>query len=273
MKPNDSSLLRDALSRITQKLNDAGIASARLDALILLERATDKDRAWILAHQEEELSTQALLYLEESVKRRAAREPLAYILGSKEFYGLGFNVSSDVLIPRPETERMVEHAIENCPKNSSVLELGTGSGCIGISLSKHRPDLRILASDVSSKALSVAQRNNETHSTNVEFVRSDLFENITGHFDCILANLPYVPDETRHEPELDAEPKIALYAGIDGLDLYRTFFNNVSNYLSDTGQSVVEASPTQRSILIKLATNQRLSFDALSEYIFLINRT
>ena len=256
---------KDWIEDATRQLTEAGVSSPRLDAQLLVEYATGRDRASLSIDESTELD---IKILNKQLERRIRREPLAYILGSREFYGLDFIVSESVLVPRPETEVMVEKAINEAPESSSVLELGTGSGCISIALSKNRPDLSILATDVSFDALGVAQKNNEEHKTNVKFHHSDLFKSLRGTYDVILANLPYVPEPARRQPEITHEPDVALYGGEDGLDYYRTFFAEVSDYLEDQGFMIVEFSPTQFAAARSEFSD--FTFEPLSEYIYFV---
>lgn len=262
--------LSTLIASATQQLSDAGILTARLDCLVLLEHVINHDRTWIAAHADETIAPKAQRAFEELLARRLKREPVAYIVSHKEFYGLEFAVTPDVLIPRPETEALVEYAITRTPKNAHVLELGTGSGCIAVALKKHRPDLHLTATDISSAVLDIAESNARSHDVSIQFIESDLFSRLQGQdstFQLILANLPYVPDDTRHEPELDYEPRLALYAGDDGLDLYRKFFADVKRYLAPDGAILIEASPVQHKGLKDLAAQHGFALKEVTEYI------
>lgn len=260
----------DLIKGTVSKLRDVGIESARLDALLLLEYATARDRSWLLAHPEHNITGSMLAQFQQMSKRRVNREPLSYITGFKEFYGFDFKVNQDVLIPRPETELVVEHAITKAPPAAEILELGTGTGCIAVSLKLKRPDLAITATDISEAALKVARQNAKQHSADIKFVLSDLFESIAGQFDLILANLPYVPTDTRHQPELDFEPDLALFAGSDGLDYYRRFMAELGMHLNPTGLAIIEAGPTQRSQLNIMARKGGLKLTSISEYVSIL---
>src|SRR5690606_31656459 len=210
--------------------------------------------------------------LDALLKKRLARQPLAYIVGHKEFFGLDFSVTPDVLIPRPETEVLVERAIKTAPKKSQVLELGTGSGCIAVSLKKNRPDLSVTAADVSQPALAVARRNAKLNRVGIEFVLSDLFKEISGRFDLVLANLPYVPEGVRRMAELDFEPQVALYGGVDGLDVYRQFFAGLSGHLHAGGSAIIETGPTQRQAVVNLADDFGFKLKSITEYVSIVGR-
>lgn len=258
------------LRRAEERLIAARVGSARLDSLILLEHATGQDRSWLLAHTEEELPAQALKQLQTNLKRRSKREPLAYLTGYKDFYDLAFKVTRAVLIPRPETETMVSSAVELAPKHGRVLDIGTGSGCVAVSLKHERRDVEVTATDVSPSALAVARLNAKRHDAAIKFIKSDLFSNVSGRYDVVLANLPYVPSGTRRQPELAYEPALALYAGADGLDFYRRFIARLGDYLTLDGRALIEAGPTQRAELARLAGAAGFDLSNVSEYVFML---
>lgn len=264
------------LTKTEAKFNRAGIKSARLDTLIILENFLKRDRTILLANPNLLLNSNIprnIRILEEMVNRRIKREPLAYILGFKEFYGLKIKVTPSVLIPRPETESMVETAVISAPRNSQVLELGTGSACIAISLKKNRPDLTITATDISDEALNIARQNAKTYHVDIKFTKSDLFsafqifKGSTPPFDLILANLPYVPSGTRHEAELNYEPVQALYAGVDGLKYYRIFLELLPNYLKPDGFALIEAGLAQFVTIKQIATTNNYISSYITDYI------
>lgn len=260
------------LDKSIHTLSKADVSSPRLDCLLLLEELLVKERSWILAHDESTLNVDQLTKLNHQIDQRKKRIPLAQILGWKDFYGHRFFVNDKVLIPRPETEVMVEKAAQQIPKNSKVLEIGTGSGCIGIALKLERDDLSVTISDISSEALVVANKNAKTLKSDLEIVQSDLFAEIEGKFDCILANLPYVPTSARRQPEITHEPALALFSGHDGLELYKSFFNQVDGYLNPKGSIYIEASPTQYSLLKDISKTNNFIINPLSEYIFFLQR-
>lgn len=261
------------LSQTTAVFKAVGIPSARLDALVLLEHLLQRDRSWLLAHLHKPMSLGSVKISKPLVERRRKREPLAYVIGQKEFYGLNFIVTPDVLIPRPETESLVETAVTIAPNQARVLDLGTGCGSIAVALKTHRPDLELCAIDISSAALEIAKKNAFKNRVSINFIASDLFSRIPlvnsdhSQFDVILANLPYVPIGTRHEPELQFEPTLALYAGTDGLDIYRRLLDEAPNYLALNGQLLIEASPTQHASLTKM-TEQKWEIRNVTEYIY-----
>lgn len=243
------------------------IAKAQAEQLrsemeLLLCSLLNCERLDLIAHPERELPVEQLGALQLAWARVKKGEPLAYILGVKEFYALDFKVDSRVLIPRGESEFLVEKALE-LPKGASVLEIGTGSGAIAVSVKKTRPDLTVVAGDVSAEALEVAKANAELHGVDVNFVESDLMANIEGDFDLLLANLPYIGTQ-EHDFIMPTvalyEPDLALYGGEDGLDLYRRLFEEVK--ARDIAVMVGEIAFTQGQAIAELCEQ------AMSEYSF-----
>jgi release factor glutamine methyltransferase len=216
-------LTREALTASTEALRAAGVGEPRLDAELLLAEATGRDRADLIANPEAEIPPPAARRFGEMVRRRLRREPVAYILGRRGFRHLELAVDSRVLIPRPETELLVELALELQPRR--LLDLGTGSGAIALAIAAELPGCEVVATDTSARALEVASANAERLglADRVELIEAMLPADLAG-FDLVLANLPYVPEtEWRGlEPEVtEWEPREALLAGPDGLDVLR----------------------------------------------------
>ena len=214
---------RDALDSALIALTAAGCDSPRLDAELLLADAIGVDRAVIVSDPRRELTPEQARRFQAYAMRRAQREPVAYILGSKGFRTIDLLVDGRVLIPRPETEHLVEAAL-GLPRGARVADVGTGSGAVALALKAERPDLDVVATDASPEALAVARANAQRLALEVELLEGDLLEPVEGQLDAVLSNPPYVadgdraalaPDITRHEPAL------ALYAGADGLSLIR----------------------------------------------------
>src|SRR3954464_8216778 len=208
---------RESIASIRARLR-ARVENPR-DVDLLLADVTGRTPAWLFAHGEQEIDPAPV---EALVQRRMDGEPLQYIRGRAEFFGREFFVDDRVLIPRPETELLVEAAIKLAPRNARVLDVGSGSGCIAISLERERPDLEVTSIDVSVAALAVAKRNAQTHASNVAFAASDAFEAIRGEFDLIVANPPYIPiaDYEQLATEVrDHEPRIALTPGPRGTEM------------------------------------------------------
>jgi release factor glutamine methyltransferase len=225
--------------------------SASLDAQVLLAHILSRPRSWIMAHLEEILTTNSVNELQRALQRLEKGEPLPYILGHWEFYNLDFYVTPDVLIPRPETELLVEHALHwlaEHPNRRQAVDIGIGSGCIAVSLAANQPDLSMVAVDISWRALQVARRNISRYQLNqrVSLLQSDLAEALLParpdqRFDLICANLPYIPDGTLESlGKLRWEPQIALTGGASGTILIERLLQRVPDLLSPGGLLILE---------------------------------
>ncbi len=194
-----------------------------LEARILLEHASGKSRTWLVAHGGEPAPARTAEQYRGLTQRRTLGEPIAYLVGQREFFGLRFNVNSDVLIPRPETELLVQWAIDHTPQGAKLLELGTGSGCIAISISHHRSDLTIVAADISLPALAVARSNAQINNLDraIHWVESNWYAAIDSpvQFDMIISNPPYIASTDQHlqQGDLRFEPATALTDHADGM--------------------------------------------------------
>jgi release factor glutamine methyltransferase len=226
------------------RLERAGAPAARLEAQIIAAHVLLRERSWVLAHPEESLPA---LAAEALLQRREAGEPLAYLLGRREFYGREFQVSPSVLIPRHETETLVELALDLLPPGPHrVLDLGAGSGCIGITLHLERPELDVTLSDLSETALAVAELNAEALGAKVRLRRSDLFADIQERFDLIASNPPYVAKEDPLPREVaDFEPALALFAPEEGLSFYRRLASESPDRLTGPKLVAVEVGQGQ----------------------------
>ncbi|HEX9679298.1 MAG TPA: peptide chain release factor N(5)-glutamine methyltransferase [Candidatus Saccharimonadales bacterium] len=254
--------IKDWLRRAIAELAEVGIDTMRLDAFILLEQVLKKDRAQLLARMDTPLSSAQLKALNRLKHRRLKREPIAYIIGQKDFYGLDIQLDRRVLIPRPETEKLVEYIVRRAPSNSRVHDVGTGSGAIALALKSHRPDLIVTGSDLSKAALSLARSNARRLKLSVKFKQMNLLSGARGRYDVISANLPYLPAKLAVEPELRFEPRLALFAGRDGLKLIRQLLSDASVKLNYPGWLLLEHLPFQLKYLQPLAAGfklQRLS--------------
>jgi release factor glutamine methyltransferase len=237
----------EAVASVESRLVAAGVDTPRLDAQMLVAHALGAGRSWVLAHGTDPFDANE--ELERLCERREAREPLAYILGWREFYGRRFIVTPDVLIPRQETETLVEAALaEKYVKD--VLDIGTGSGCIAITLVCERPDWIVTAVDVSEPTLSIARENATLllpSGPSLELLQSDLFAALSDRqFDLIVSNPPYVAATDLLPPEVHAhEPHTALYAGDDGLGFYRRLAEESPAHLRPGGSLIVEIGDGQ----------------------------
>lgn len=240
-----------------------------LDARLLLQHIAGCSHAQLIASPARTLLPAQARCLAELVERRADGEPLAYLLGTAGFYGLEFLVTPAVLIPRPETERLVELALQQLPAGNGprILDLGTGSGIIAIALAKHRPDARVVAVDVSAAALDVARHNAARHAVDVEFLLGDWYTPLPGrHFQLIVANPPYVADGDPHLQRngLPFEPSLALTGGVtnaDGLTCLRTIVDGAPAHLAPGGWLLLEHGYDQAAA-VRALLNDR-GFDAV----------
>jgi len=224
-----------------------GAGVDRLDAQLLLARLLGQPRTWLLAHDDATLPPAELAAWNSLLARRAAGEPLAYLLGEKEFHGLLLQVNADVLVPRPETEILVDWAIEllNGPLRDRspprVVDLGTGSGAIAIAVKHACPDARVSATDASAAALEVARANAHSLGTSVSFARGSWWEAVgDARFDLVLSNPPYIAAADPHLAALRNEPIAALTPGGDGLDALRHIVGRAAEHLEPSGWVVVE---------------------------------
>ncbi len=262
--------IRERLAADQAQLVQAlGLAScdARREAQLLMAAALDVNRAWLLAHDDEMLAPPVAARYTSWLKRRLAGEPIAYIFGEKEFYGLMFKVSPAVLIPRPETELLVELALARIPvdRPCRVLDLGTGSGIIAITLAKLRPLAELVAVDVSPVALELAQANARNLKVdNVLFIESDWFSELNSveKFDVIVSNPPYIRADDSHLAcgDLRFEPTIALAAGASGHDALARIIDQAVSRITSTGTLLLEHGYDQG-----LYTRNALQQAALSE--------
>jgi release factor glutamine methyltransferase len=243
------------------------VPDARLDAELLLRHALGKDRAWLLVHMRDRLDDQAQRSFERGIERRKLREPLQYITGTQEFWGIPLTVTPDVLIPRPETEFVVEAALKAVSGISTpaIVDLCTGSGCIVISLAKELPKARAFATDRSDRAVHIAQENARQNdvANRIRFLEGDLFEpleemDIRGRIDVIVTNPPYVRsgDLTTLQPEVrDFEPEMALVAGPEGTEIAERIIRQAPEYLKPGAPLIMEMGIGQTASLRKIIEN------------------
>jgi release factor glutamine methyltransferase len=232
----------------------------RLDAQLLLLHALGKpgsERAWLLAHDSDALPDEVAQQFRALSLRRAGGEPLAYIVGSKEFFGLSLQVDARVLVPRPDTETLVEWSLEclaeaGMPEGAEVLDLGTGSGAIALALKKSRPALKLTAVDASADALAVARANASQHRLPVHFIEGSWLDKVSGHFHLIASNPPYVSDADPHLPALVHEPLQALTAGQDGLGDIRQIIEQAPGHLHPQGWLLLEHGYDQAAAVCDL---------------------
>ena len=235
------------------KFNNSSIRTARLDAEVITADLLGVDRSWLQAHGDDELPSQQQVELTKKIDRRTKNEPVAYILGHKEFYGRNFIVNKDVLVPRSESESFIE-LLGSLNGFKSVLDVGTGSGCLAITVKLQYPSIEVCATDISEQALKLASTNAKNLKASIKFNLQNLLDNDKNEYDVILANLPYVP-ESMKDISIMHEPKIALFSGEDGLNHYRQLFKQLSKFTVYSLQFTVltEALPFQQDELERIA--------------------
>jgi release factor glutamine methyltransferase len=251
--------VRTALKEGLAQLREARVPSFTLAAELLLLHVLGRDRTWLYAHPEEQVSSVDTERYFALIARRANGEPTQHLTGKQEFWGLEFEVTPDVLIPRPETEHVIEVALDRLAirelragrkqtltgEGLQIADIGTGSGCIAIALAKELPGVTIYATDISSTALAVAQRNAKRHNLSemVRFLEGNLLDGIPPLLDLIVSNPPYVgrrEAETLMREVRDHEPEIALYGGEEGYELYADLIAHAATHLKPTGILVLE---------------------------------
>lgn len=241
------STYRDLLRWGRELLSQAQVADSELDAWYLMEYVFDMDRAHYFLRDTEEADQREAEY-RSLVEKRAKRIPLQHLTGQAWFMGLEFYVDGRVLIPRQDTEVLVEEALKRLADGQKVLDMCTGSGCILISLLRERPSCQGVGADLSREALEVAKINGDRLGVDAQFVRSDLFTDIRGKYDMIVSNPPYIPTGTVATLEQEVQgydPAQALDGGVDGLDFYRGILEQAADYLEDGGWLLLEIGHDQ----------------------------
>lgn len=250
------------LATATTKLEAVGIGTARLDALVLLEDITGKERGQLLAEPDAELLPAQVAKLTNLLNQRLAHLPLAYVRGHTEFYGRNFVITPDVLEPRPESETMIELLIK-LSKDSSyrldwsgvvrVADVGSGSGALGITTKLELPNSEVDLLDIDEKALKVSKVNVDLFTISINVIKSDLLAGSDVNYDILLCNLPYVPDDYQINSSAKHEPRIAIFGGADGLDIYRQLFNQLKVRSHKPLLILTECLPPQHQSLEQIA--------------------
>lgn len=256
--------LKDA----TLKLKESGIGTARLDCLILAEDATGKDRSWLLAHPEHQLTIKLIKGLGKKIEQRSNHIPLAYVRGKTEFFGREFFINYDVLEPRPESEAMIELLKQLIlPTTPHIADVGSGSGAIGITAKLELPSSVVGLFDIDAKTLEVAQKNIKKHIVDINYYMSDLLEAHKEAYDVVMANLPYVPDKFTLNRAAEMEPKLAIFGGPDGLDLYRKLFSQVCSFSWRPKYVLTESMPPQHKSLAGIAKSKGFKLKKTQDFI------
>lgn len=247
----------DFIKAGSQKLSSSGIDTARLDCLILLEDTLGTDRANLIAHPEMEIVPSTEVELNNKIVQRSKHTPLAYIRGRVEFYGRNFKIDKHVLVPRPETEEIINLLLNiKSEPSAKIADIGTGSGCIGITAWLEMPNSLVDLYDISPKALDLARQNAINLKANVNLYEGDLLKTLRHKYDIILANLPYVPNDYPINQAAKNEPALALFAGNDGMDLYRDFWSQAGNLSHKPSYIITESLAQQHDLNSSLAWEQ-----------------
>ncbi|HBA08651.1 MAG TPA: peptide chain release factor N(5)-glutamine methyltransferase [Methylotenera mobilis] len=253
----------EAQHRLIKTLSLEG-NEAKFEAQLLLQNVLNVNRAWLLAHESDALQDKIKADFESLLARRLLGEPIAYILGQREFFGLNLIVTPDTLIPRPDTETLVETALDKIPTDTpfTVLDLGTGTGAVALAIAEHRPEAQVTAIDASSGALDIAKRNaNQLDLTQVDFRLSNWFSALEGErFNLIVSNPPYIEQHDIHltQGDLRFEPMSALASGTDGLDDIRQIVDNCLLHLHPQGWLMLEHGYNQAHLVTDLMAQSGL---------------
>lgn len=269
------------LSSASTRLAEVNIPSPRLDAELILSHVLNTSRTWLIAHANDNIHD--AIKLENASKllaKRLQRVPVAYLTNLKEFYNRSFFVDESVLIPRPESETIIELLKELVKTpDQRLLDIGTGSGALGITAKLEFPDLSVTVSDISDEALRIARKNaSRLGAKPIRFIQSNLLEHWLSHnnptkFDIIIANLPYVNPEWEQSPEIAHEPALALYAGDNGMELIKKCIQQASLLTSVNGCLLLEADPEQHQEIITTATMSGFGLMRIDDYIVTLKRT
>lgn len=268
--------VNDWLQTAQQQLCAADIPTARLDALVLLEDELHTDRTHLLAHPEINLTAKNIKVLAAQIARRTKHEPLAYVRGRTEFYGREFIVSPAVLEPRPESEAMIELLKQaDLPAHPRLADVGTGSGALGITARLELPNSTVDLLEIDHAACEIAKLNVIKFATDAVVIESDLLSAAVQPYDGLLCNLPYVPDAHTINQAALHEPKIAIYGGPDGLDLYRKLLGQIRNLQTKPLLLLTESLPPQHAVLATIAREagyrQQQEDDFIQAFVFDLN--
>ena len=260
----------------TKSLKTANIPSARLDAELILANTLRKNRTYLHAHLDEEIDPRRFDIANARLDLRLDRVPIAYILGYKEFYGRKFTVSPSVLIPRPESEDLISLFLELTASEIAekvLIDVGTGSGCLGITAKLERSNLSVILSDISKPALNIAEKNANALNAGVHIQRQSLLNGQLKPVDYIFANLPYVDKNWDVSPELQYEPDIALFAEDEGLKLILQLISQAPRCLTPEGLLFIEADPQQHNRITDEAVRNGFVRERVLNYILVLRLT
>ena len=269
-------IISEWLKIATKSLKTANIPSARLDAELILANTLRKNRTYLHAHLDEEIDPRRFDIANARLDLRLDRVPIAYILGYKEFYGRRFTVSPSVLIPRPESEDLISLFLELTASEIAekvLIDVGTGSGCLGITAKLERSNLSVILSDISKPALNIAEKNANALNADVHIQQQSLLNGQLRPVDYIFANLPYVDKSWDVSPELKYEPEIALFAEDEGLKLILQLISQAPRYLTSEGLLLIEADPQQHNRIIDEAVKNGFVEERVLNYILVLRFT
>ena len=269
-------IISEWLKTATKSLKNIGISSARLDAELILANTLRKNRTYLHAHLDEEIDPRRFDIANARLDLRLDRVPIAYILGYKEFYGRRFTVSPSVLIPRPESEDLISLFLELTASEIAekvLIDVGTGSGCLGITAKLERSNLSVILSDISKPALNIAEKNANALNADVHIQQQSLLNGQLKPVDYIFANLPYVDKNWDVSPELQYEPKIALFAEDEGLKLILQLILQAPRCLTSEGLLFIEADPQQHNRIIDEAVKNGFVKERVLNYILVLRFT
>ena len=269
-------IISEWLKIATKSLKTANIPSARLDAELILANTLRKNRTYLHAHLDEEIDPRRFDIANARLDLRLDRVPIAYILGYKEFYGRRFTVSPSVLIPRPESEDLISLFLELTASEIAekvLIDVGAGSGCLGITAKLERSNLSVILSDISKPALNIAEKNANALNTDVHIQQQSLLNGQLRPVDYIFANLPYVDKNWDVSPELQYEPEIALFAEDEGLKLILQLISQAPRCLTPEGLLFIEADPQQHNRIINEAVKNGFVKERVLNYILVLRFT
>lgn len=271
---------KDWLANATDSLSKQGIDSARLDAELILAHTLGQNRTFLHAHSDESLDGNILSNANKQLELRIKRVPIAYIHGKKEFYGREFNVTTATLIPRPESEEVINSLKElfiseqlDINNRLKLVDVGTGCGALGITAKLEFPQLEVTLTDISTKALDVARKNAKKLGANVRVNQNDLLSGYRESPDIILANLPYVSPSWNRSVETDYEPDLALFADKNGQELIEKLIIEAQQLIKPHGFIVIESDPCQHKSLIEFANKRGFSLTRQSGYVTTFQKT
>jgi release factor glutamine methyltransferase len=255
------------LDRSQHILSASDIATAHLDCLVLIEDTTGKERAWLLAHPEYVLHKTEVESLNAKIKQRIGHVPLAYIRGKSEFYGREYLITPHTLVPRPETETMIDLLKSmRLARGSRALDVGTGSGCIAISAALESQNITVSGCDIDMACIKVAAKNAKELGARVTFFVSDLLGQ-AGDYEVLLANLPYVPDSFQINTAATHEPQHALFGGSDGLDIYQRLFAQIKSKRIKPHCIFTESLPLQHGAMADIAESNGYALQQTDDFI------